>query len=80
MTPEEEKHLRQTLKQVMIAQKKHDRIQETLNNMSQNRDAMENDPAFQQTYRELEDDARKRDKQAIEKYITNPKYGNFKSM
>ncbi len=80
MTPEEEKHLRQTLKQVMIAQKKHDRIQETLNNMSQNRDAMENDPAFQQTYRELEDDARKRDKQAIEKYITNPRYGNFKSM
>ena len=80
MTEEEQKHLKRTLKQVMIAQKKHDRIQGTLSNMSQNRDAMENDPAFQQTYRDLEDDARKRDKQAIEKYITNPRYGNFKSI
>ena len=80
MTPEEQNHLRRTLKQVLIAQKKHDKIQGTLNNMAQNRDAMENDPVFQQTYRDLEDDARKRDKQAIEKYITNPKYGNFKSM
>lgn len=80
MTEEEQKHLKRTLKQVMIAQKKHDRIQGTLSNMAQNRDAMENDPAFQQTYRDLEDDARKRDKQAIEKYITNPRYGNFKSI
>ena len=80
MTEEEQKHLKRTLKQVMIAQKKHDRIQGTLSNMSQNRDAMENDPAFQQTYRDLEDDARKRDKQSIEKYITNPRYGNFKSI
>ena len=58
MTPEEQNHLRRTLKQVLIAQKKHDKIQGTLNNMAQNRDAMENDPAFQQTYRDLEDDAR----------------------
>ena len=73
MTEEEERHLRKTLRQVIIAQKKHDRIQGTLNNMAQNQDAMENDPVFQQTYRDLEDDARKRDNQAIEKYIINPK-------
>ena len=88
MKEEDSKHIRQTLQRVIAAKNLYDEQQATLNNMAQNRDAMENDPAYQKQYNELENEARLRSPDAIERYILSKNFsesgerlgGGFNSM